>query len=178
MAAPGPRPILLPDPPLSDGVVALRAWRREDAPALVAAWADPEVRRWTAVPPRTDLAHAHRWIADSAERRRRRLALDLVIGPAGGASLVLGEVGLAWTLGDAQRAALGWWVAPGERGRGTASRAVRLLADWALDRLGLAEVVADVDPANAASTTVARRAGLVHLGKGRWSASRGGTVSA
>ena len=44
--------IPLPDPPLRSGDLRLRPWRLDDAPALVAAWADPEIQRWTAVPER------------------------------------------------------------------------------------------------------------------------------
>jgi [ribosomal protein S5]-alanine N-acetyltransferase len=40
----------LPQPPLTDGVVALRPWREADV-AAVATWGqDPEIVRWTAVP--------------------------------------------------------------------------------------------------------------------------------
>jgi hypothetical protein len=37
--------IPLPDPPLSDGSVALRPWMLDDVPALVEACADPEIGR-------------------------------------------------------------------------------------------------------------------------------------
>ena len=32
------RPLAPPEPPLSDGVIALRPWRREDAPALASVF--------------------------------------------------------------------------------------------------------------------------------------------
>ena len=59
--------IPLPDPPLRSGDLLLRPWRLDDAPALVAAWADPEIQRWTGVPTRRDLAAAERWIAGDAD---------------------------------------------------------------------------------------------------------------
>jgi RimJ/RimL family protein N-acetyltransferase len=163
------RSIPLPDPPLADGVVRLRGWgatdARLDAAALAAAWHDPDVQRWSAVPPpelRT-VDHAERWITREAERRRAGLAIDLVIAPAmpedDGA--VLGEVGLAPIDWEAMEASVGWWVAPGARGRGMATRAVTLLAGWARTELGLAPI-AVVDPANRASVRVAQRAGVVH----------------
>ena len=37
--------IPIPDPPLGEGIVALRPWQREDAPVLAKAWADPTIRR-------------------------------------------------------------------------------------------------------------------------------------
>ena len=35
-----------PNPPLGDGVIALRPFRAEDAPAIAAACNAPEVQRW------------------------------------------------------------------------------------------------------------------------------------
>lgn len=153
----GRSPLPLPSPPLADGVVRLRPWRADDAPALAAAWADPEVQRWTAVPDRRSVDDAARWIAGEAERRRRGLALDLVVSPADpDDGAVLGEVGLGPIDWAAGRANLGWWVAAPARGRGVASRAAALLAAWTVATLGLA-VDVDVDPANPASARVAER---------------------
>jgi RimJ/RimL family protein N-acetyltransferase len=157
----------LPDPPLADGVIRLRRWGEAgragvatDAEALAAAWADPDVQRWSAVPPpaQRSVSHAARWIGDEAARRRDGLALDLVISPATEAQ-VLGEVGLAPIDWDAVTADIGWWVAPTARGGGIATRAVGLLAGWARTTLRLA-IVAAVDPANRASRRVAERAGV------------------
>ena len=41
-----PDPINPPNPPLSDGVITLRAFRAEDAPAINAACQDREIQRW------------------------------------------------------------------------------------------------------------------------------------
>ena len=146
----------LPDPPLVDGDLLLRPWRIDDAPELVAAWADPDIGRWTGVPERRDLAAAERWIAGDLARRHRGLSLDLVIEVAG---VVVGEVGLVgFATGTAE---LGWWLAGAHRGQGHASRAVRLLTDWAVDELSVDELVARCHRANPASAAVARRAGFV-----------------
>ena len=151
------------DPELSEAgigrMVVLRPWRDGDAGDLVAAWADPEIRRWTAVPEPADLKAARRWIAGWDERRRRRLALDLVAAdPAD--DRVLGEVGLSSFDDDRSAARIGWWTAPGERGRGVATAMVAAMTAWAHARpLGLQAVVAEVDEANPASLVVAHRAG-------------------
>ena len=44
-----PTPLPLPDPPLAGDRFHLRPWVPADAPALAAAWVDPEVARWTGV---------------------------------------------------------------------------------------------------------------------------------
>ena len=43
-------PLPLPDPPLSDGTIALREKTEADIPALVAAVQDPLIPRYTRVP--------------------------------------------------------------------------------------------------------------------------------
>jgi RimJ/RimL family protein N-acetyltransferase len=148
----------IPDPPLVDADLLLRPWGPADAPVLAAAWADPEVARWTGVPTRHDEAAARRWIEGDEARRQRGLSLDLVIDLAG---VVVGEVGLTAFDAAAGEAEVGWWLGAPHRGRGYASRSVRLLADWAVDELAVDRLVARCHRANPASGAVARRAGFV-----------------
>ncbi|MEO2087481.1 MAG: GNAT family N-acetyltransferase, partial [Acidimicrobiales bacterium] len=68
----------LPEPTLAGMRCLLRPWELRDAATLVAAWSDPEVRRWLPVPDHADRAAAADWIAGEADRRRAGLALDLV----------------------------------------------------------------------------------------------------
>jgi RimJ/RimL family protein N-acetyltransferase len=151
--------IPLPDPPLRSGDLVLRPWRLDDAPALVDAWADPEIQRWTAVPTRRDVEHAERWISGDEERRRRDLSLDLVVERHGE---VVGEVGLSSIDRSAGTAEIGWWTAVGHRRQGIASSAAGLLVAWASSTLGLA-LVARCDDANPGSVAVAQRAGAMVL---------------
>ena len=159
---PGGPPLALPQPPLGDGVITLRPWQAQDAPALVAAWADPAVARWSAPPARRSLVDAKRWIAATPSLRSRRLALDLVVSSIGPRPEVLGEVGLSSFDDDDRSARIGYWIVSGQRGRGLATRAVRLLTASALNRYGLNTVIATVDPGNRASQVVLRRAGYEH----------------
>jgi RimJ/RimL family protein N-acetyltransferase len=142
---------------LSDGVVALRPWRMADAEALAKAWTDPDIVRWTAVPDDRSVEAAGRWIAGWDVRRRRGVALDLVVTPAADDTSVLGEVGASFLTTPP---ALGWWVQAEARGRGVATRAVRLFVNVVLAAGRVTEVVADVDAANPASLAVARNAGF------------------
>jgi RimJ/RimL family protein N-acetyltransferase len=138
-------------------VVALRPWAPDDAGALAAAWADPDIARWTAVPADRSLAAAAAWIAGWDERRRRGLALDLVVVEVGDEGTVLGEVGASFVTRPPE---VGWWLMATARGRGLATRAVRLFADQLLAAGAASELVADVDPANPASLAVALAAGF------------------
>ena len=109
----------LPEPALDDGVVRLRPWSAHDVDALVAAWADEEIQKWTRVPEHRGSDHALRWIAAEQLRRDRGLALDLVISPADpDDATVLGEVGMVPLAGGPSRAELGWWVAVRHRRQG------------------------------------------------------------
>ena len=161
----GPHRLVPPDPPLVADGIGLRSWVAEDRDALMAAWVDPEIRRWTAVPDGVDPAFASRWIAGGDQRRDDGLALDLA-ATATADGRILGEVGL-WAFDRSRRAArIGWWTAAPERGRGVATTMVRMLTDWAHDGpLGLHAVVAEVDRANLASVALARASGYNLLGR-------------
>jgi RimJ/RimL family protein N-acetyltransferase len=141
----------------TDGAVVLRPWAPADAGALAVAWADPDIARWTAVPDDGSVEAAATWIAGWDERRRRGLALDLVITAAGAEATVLGEVGATFVARPPQ---VGWWLLPVARGRGWARRAVRVFGDEVLAAGAATELVADVDPANPASRAVAVAAGF------------------
>jgi RimJ/RimL family protein N-acetyltransferase len=66
-----------------------------------------------------------------------------------------------WTTEDV--AQFGYWIAPGARGRGRATRAATLITRWLFER-GAARVALTVVAGNEGSAAVARRAGFVHEG--------------
>lgn len=146
---------MLPTPP-----EGLRHWRPADAAALAAAWSDPDIARWSPPPAGMDPAA---WIAGAEQRWARRLALDLVI--VGGADRVAGEVGLSSFTTEPARAELGVWVAATHRREGLARRSVQTVAAWALTDLGLEQLWARTDPANAAAEGLFARLGWDRLGE-------------
>ena len=152
-----PFPLPLPDPVLADGDLHLRPWEPADAPVLAEAWADEEIARWTGVPEDHDEAAAARWIAGDQQRRERGLSLDLV---AIVDDVIVGEVGLSDIDPTARTAEIGWWVVGHRRGRGLATRAAALLAEWAVSELSIDTVVARCRRDNPASAGVARAAGF------------------
>lgn len=174
-------PVPLPDPPLSDSGLLLRPWRDADAPALAAAWADPEIARWTGVPAQRDAAAALRWIQGDDDRRAHGLSLDLVLGVEGA---IAGEVGLVAIDVVARTAEIGWWVAPSQRGQRLASRAAALLAGWAIAELCVDTVLARCASVNPPSGAVAKRAGFTLIADEagaelwRYDLSSGATVGA
>lgn len=155
--------LALPTTPLhlADPGLVLRAWGAgaDDAAALAAAWADPDIRRWTAVPDQHDAAAAARWISGEGTRRASGRALDLVVTDSHAPEEVHGEVGLAVVDPGRRWAEVGYWLFPAWRGRGRAAAALELFTGWALADLGIERLFARTAADNPASAGVARRAG-------------------
>jgi RimJ/RimL family protein N-acetyltransferase len=152
--------LALPDPPLSDGVIALRAFESTDVAALVEACQDPEIPRFTLVPRPYTEDHARSWLRRLAVGRAAgtQMAFAIVEAPAGAA--LLGAVGLNVIDREQRAADVGYWLAAPARGRGVATRAVVLVAAWAFDALGLERLELRTQEHNHASRAVAGRAGF------------------
>jgi RimJ/RimL family protein N-acetyltransferase len=149
--------IPLPEPSLSDDQVRLRAFVESDTSAVAAAMEDGEISRWTAtIPWPYSVADARSWILSHAQRRESGRGLDLAITTGGDA---LGAVGLEveWRTRCGQ---IGYWMARAHRGRGFATRAVVLVASWALDSLQLQILQLFTMTDNTASQRVAAKAGF------------------
>jgi RimJ/RimL family protein N-acetyltransferase len=157
-------PIVLPDPPLSDGVITLRAFTADDIPAITAACQDPEIARWTAmVPSPYTEEDARGWIATHDEARREGLGCPFAVVDAGTGGL-LASAGFHQIEWDDRSLDVGYWTAPWARRRGVATRAVRLLSGWAIRDLGMERISLLTFPGNVASEGVARSAGYTREG--------------
>jgi RimJ/RimL family protein N-acetyltransferase len=168
---PGPQPgvdLAYPDPSLTDATVILRPWQRADVAC---------VREGKAVGPDDALA----WIEGQSRRLREGAGLSLAIADAGSGT-AQGHIGLlirprpgpappggrdpatgaARLLFEPQpgTAGIGYWVLERARGRGLASRAVGLLAGWALTDAAMLRIEALVEPHNTGSRRVLERAGF------------------
>jgi RimJ/RimL family protein N-acetyltransferase/8-oxo-dGTP pyrophosphatase MutT (NUDIX family) len=155
-------------PTLTDGEVTLRPWRDEDVPDAVAGH-DDLIAHWFGQP--TDGVTPERmqqairdWRAAYADERSVvGFAVEDGDGLAGSVDVRRRDQGVG---------ELSWALFRGRRGRGLATRAVRLLADYALTEkgqggLGYSRVEAKVEPGNEASLRVATRAGLRREGERR-----------
>lgn len=144
---------MLPDVPLTDGVVTLRPWRVEEADWYVAQVSDPPIQRFTGEPPDLTPAAVRAAIADMlATRAHAGMAItDAATGE------LLGNAGLAPK--EAGLGEVSYWVSAPARGRGAATRAVRLLVDWAWE-CGLRRVQLHTRADNVGSQRVAERAGF------------------
>lgn len=143
-----------------DDDLRLRPWRPGDEPAVLDAFADPAIQRWHARRCE-DTAEAAAWIRarreDWAEERAATWAAE---DPA--TTTVLGRVTLYTSLAEG-RGEVSYWVLPGARRRGVATRACRAVTAWAHE-LGLHRVELVHAVRNPASGEVARSAGFTDEG--------------
>jgi RimJ/RimL family protein N-acetyltransferase len=140
----------VPPPQLTDGVVELRPWRAGDSTTA---------RNW-AVPPT-----ARNGARDSELRTPLHDRLHLAIVAAASGSL-MGYCHLHTPdPGDPDVVEVGYLLIPQAQGAGNATRAMRLLMDWAFAELGIARMQALVDPSNDRSVAVLLRVGFEQEGR-------------
>ncbi|MBM0279170.1 GNAT family N-acetyltransferase [Micromonospora tarensis] len=163
---PGPAARPLPDLPggvLTDQVVALRPLAPDDAAVMYRLHSRPEVvaNQAPPVPPTREAIERRCRLARSGwltGEIARLLITDVASGePAG-------SCGLSYTDVAAGEASVGYALLPEWRGRGYATRAVRLLAGWAFGSTGIARLTAGTVPDNTASHRVLERVGFQREG--------------
>jgi RimJ/RimL family protein N-acetyltransferase len=138
---------------LRDGDLVLRPWTEDDVAALVAGCNDPDIAYWipTIPHPYTE-ADALAFIGGEVRGDQETFAIELDGEAVGGIGLGVNAQGY--------RGAIGYWMAASSRGRGTCTRALRLLARHALGELGLQRVHLVTDPENRPSQRVAEKVGF------------------
>jgi len=138
---------------LTDGVVTLRPWERADAAEIVDCIdGDPEITRWldqVPQPYRTKDALAYiRGVGESAFA-----VVDAETGR------VLGSIGVRFSdAGDVGE--IGYWLRADARGRGTITRALRVVSAWAFRRGSVERLQLRADIENIPSRRSAEKAGF------------------
>ena len=155
--------INVPDDRLTDGAIELRLWREDDIPVVVEACQDPEIHRWMPLPWPYTKKDAREWIGSHQEKRAEGESVVFAITDSGGEK-ALGSVGLEEINWEHGRAVVGYWIAKHARRQGVATRAVRLLSEWALNDLGLMRLSLLVFTGNTVSERVAENAGFTREG--------------
>lgn len=148
---------------MTDGVVTVRRWDEGDVAAIVQACQDPEIPRWTTVPSPYTEQNAREWLESMPRSHGAAQDASFAVVDALDGRL-LGAVGYVRFDWDNAIGEIGYWTAAPARGRGVATRAVRLLARWGFEELHLARVELIVHVANAASQRVAANAGFTREG--------------
>jgi RimJ/RimL family protein N-acetyltransferase len=148
-----------PDPPdvpvlPAEGYV-LRRWETADLPVLREAAEDPYIPLITTVPPvYTDAAGTAFLERQWGQPATGRYTFAVARGGDGGA---VGQMGLR--IIDADRAAVGYWIAPSARRAGAAGAALRAVTAWGLGELVIARLELYAEPWNTGSRRTALSAG-------------------
>jgi [ribosomal protein S5]-alanine N-acetyltransferase len=146
----------IPDPPLGGGLLSLRPPEERDLPAIERGVNDPDVIRAFGRPSMS----AEQLLELNRSRWDRDEAATFAICDATGSCV--GHVFVNLT--GMSRGSVGYWLLPEARGKGLASRAVKLVSCWALRDLGLARLALLTETANRHSQRVAERNGFQREG--------------
>jgi RimJ/RimL family protein N-acetyltransferase len=138
--------------PLSDGVVELRLIEKRDLDTVRRAARDSEIRRRFGLLKESPSEYFARYREASRAGSGAAFAICDVGGECAGFVTV--------ELREAGRAELGYWLLPEGRGRGRATRALRLVSRWALSQPDVARLELSTSPENTASQRVAERSGF------------------
>jgi len=143
---------------LTDGVIRLVTVSEDHLDGLARLLQDPAVVRNTRVPEPWQEGFEHRWLEayETGQRDGTRHGFAIEDAETGA---FLGIAGLVAIERDANQGEIGYVVVREARGRGIASRALRLVTDYALGEVGLERVVLMIQTDNEPSIRVAERCG-------------------
>jgi RimJ/RimL family protein N-acetyltransferase len=145
---------------IAAGRLQLRPFWASDAEAVYAACQDPDIQRWTTVPVPYGRADAEFFTAaNSVDGWAAGTGNSLAVTDATTGEL-LGAVKLDISDAEDGIAEIGYWVAPGARGRGIATQATGVVARWAFGALGIARLEWYAEVGNDVSRRVAEKAGF------------------
>jgi RimJ/RimL family protein N-acetyltransferase len=153
-----------PDPLLTDGVVTLRPWTDADIQDVADACRDPEIARWIDEVPAPYTRRDARAYVATARRGWKDGSLWAFAVTDAASGDVLGSCGVGWQDRPNAVAEIGYWVRSRDRGRGIATRAVRLAARWVFEQCGVRRLQLRADVLNVPSQRVAERAGFQREG--------------
>ena len=150
-----------PDAVLSDGGITLRPISGDDVDQITEACQDPVLQRYIPVPRPYRRTDAEAYVALSLDLwpTGRKCVFTVVEPDQPGRLLGVVSLTVAGRCGNAA-----YWLAPAARGRRAASRAMRLLANWAFAHRDLAVLLLEIHDTNDASKHVAVAAGFHHSG--------------
>jgi RimJ/RimL family protein N-acetyltransferase len=124
---------------------------------------DPQLAVDWGIEDTPDEATARAWTTEHAELWEKGEGRHFAIAdPAD--DLLIGGVNFHRIEPAHHRAEVGFWLAPGVRGRGIGSAAVAAACRWAFDRWGLVRIEMTTLPDNAASLGLARKVGFQREG--------------
>jgi len=151
-----------PSTPLADDAIRLVPMEARHVPGFEALLEDDDVRRHTRVPSEPPPDYGKTWLGRYEQGWRDGSRAGFAIESREGEFLGLGMiVQVDW---EGRQGEIGYVVGRAARGRGFATRTLRLLTDWAFEELGLERIELWIDVENPGSERVAERGGYVREG--------------
>ncbi|HKH29574.1 MAG TPA: GNAT family N-acetyltransferase [Gaiellaceae bacterium] len=151
-----------PSTPLADDAIRLVPMEARHVPGFEALLEDDDVRRHTRVPSEPPPDYGKTWLGRYEQGWRDGSRAGFAIESREGEFLGLGMiVQVDW---EGRQGEIGYVVGRAARGRGVATRTLRLLTDWAFEELGLERIELWIDVENPGSERVAERGGYVREG--------------
>jgi RimJ/RimL family protein N-acetyltransferase len=148
-----------PQPDVLAGDLILRPWCLQDAPQIVRAFRDPEIRKSEKHPPTTDF-DAEQWMSRWHRGWHGANCAGWAIVGITDRTNVVGMVALRDLYLHDGVAECSYWVVADHRGRGIDPQALRALCDWAFNALGLHRMELIHSVGNVQSCRVAAKAGF------------------
>lgn len=154
---------------LVDDRLRLRPWREDDAPRLVEAAREStaSVGQWLPwCHANYGFDDAHGWISHCQSGWLNGNIFAFPIFDAG-SGILLGSIGLNQLNSEHRSANLGYWIRQASQGKGVATDAIRLVARFGFERLGLIRIEIIVRPENLPSRRTAEKSGASFEGMAR-----------
>ena len=129
-----------------------------DLPTIERAASDAEILKWFDL----NACSPADYLAAKGEAWAEGTGASFAVCDAARPDPCLGQVFIERD--DDCRGSVGYWLLEDGRGKGRATRAVRLMASWALPEMRLGRLQLHTDPENVASQRVAERAGFTREG--------------
>jgi RimJ/RimL family protein N-acetyltransferase len=151
-----------PDPMLADDAIRLAPLTRAHEPDLATLVEDENVRTYTRVPTEPPPDFPGTWLGSYEQGWRDGSRAGFAIETHEGEFLGLGL--FVRIEAEGRQGEIGYIVGPAARGKGVATRTLRLLTEWGFSELGLERIELWIDVTNTASERVAERLGYVREG--------------
>jgi RimJ/RimL family protein N-acetyltransferase len=154
---------------LETGRLALRPLTMDDAESLLEVYSDPEVMKYWACEPMTDLDAVGDFVRRDIDSDQAGNSLNWAITPAG-TDHAIGKCILFRHDPDNRRCEIGYILGRAHWRKGLMSEALEAVIDHAFTGLSIHRIEADTDPANRASLALLDKLGFVREGlfRDRW----------
>ena len=154
-------PNFSPFPELSTDRLLLRQMTLSDAPGVQRVRSDTEVMKYINRPLTLTLEDAENWIKIVIETLEKNEGITWTICLKALPAEHIGNIGLWRIEKENYRAEIGYMLEPSYQGRGIMYEALQKIVDYGFNEMKLHSIEAHINPANAASAALLKKADFV-----------------